>query len=65
MYHGTVNWAYMDIFVLLKMDIAHLVSHALAGLMELSVNCRACDRKVIRALYKEERLKWSKKRQFQ
>lgn len=35
-------------FALLKMDIAHLVSHALAGLTQLSIHCRTCDQKVIR-----------------
>lgn len=56
MYHETIKWAFIDIFALLKMDIAHLVRHALAGLMQLSVHCRACDIKAIKAFYIEERL---------
>lgn len=56
MYHGTIKWVYTDIFALLKMDIAHLVSHALAGLTQLSIHCRACDIKVIRTFYIGERL---------
>lgn len=49
-------WVYTDIFALLKMDIAHLVSHALTGLTQLSIHRRACDMKVIRTIYVGERL---------
>lgn len=38
------------------MDIAHLVSHALAGLTQLSIHRRVCDMKVIRTFYIGERL---------
>lgn len=43
-------------FAPLKMDIAHLVSHALAGLMQLSFHPRACDIKVTGTFYIGERL---------
>lgn len=51
-----IKWASTDIFALLKMDIARLVSHALAGLTPLSVHCRACDIEAIRAIHVYERL---------